>query len=455
MLNNIPISNDSTISIDFPNHSLLTPLFRDLLTKILINLDDAAIWCLCFVSKKFNATIINLFKQYIIPIPKINEMYKHSIEAGDFDQLLWIAEFGFPIHELIVCGLAKHNNLEMLQWAHKRGCKMNSMTYTNAIRNGSIDILNWLDEIKCPVGSFSRANITVLKWAHEKNHSFPSASVIAAKNGNISLLVWLQIINMLDIDLAYSNAAMNGQIKVLEWLYSMRYEPNINDCYCAARVGQMEALLWFHEHGCVFDTHIYTKVISGRSLSIWEYLHKINIPWDTKTLETAVNHKNLELFKWALENGCPMNNNICNIAAREGCVEILKYAIEKGFPYNKDTFAAAAHGGNLEILNFLYKKGCEWDYFVCESAVNAKHFDILRWLCGMGAPLDLTSLINIMLNFKNKSDHCMEESKIISKLEIISESSCETILRNNNFMLKNIDWQIAWLKINVCPKIDS
>lgn len=37
----------------------------------------------------------------------------------------------------------------------------------------------------------------------------------------------------------------------------------------------------------------------------------------------------------------------------------------------------------------------------------------------------------------------------------INKSFCESVLRNNNFVLKNIDWQITWLKINVCPKINS
>ena len=64
----------------------------------------------------------------------------------------------------------------------------------------------------------------------------------------------------------------------------------------------------------------------------------------------AASHGQLEALVWLRDRGCLWDASVCERSAGGGHLELVRYAHENGCPWTEGTCKAAAGGGHLEVL---------------------------------------------------------------------------------------------------------
>ena len=109
---------------------------------------------------------------------------------------------------------------------------------------------------------------------------------------------------------------------------------------------------------------VYDIVLNPAQTRLADYL----LAPETTTLLRIAARGDLERLMYAHEHGCPWDSWTCDIVAREGYLECLQYVHQQDCPWGPWTCEMAAEGGHLECLQYAHQQGCPWDEETCAKA---------------------------------------------------------------------------------------
>lgn len=180
----------------------------------------------------------------------------------------------------------------------------------------------------------------------------PMVAEIAALYGQLHVLKWHPpLSNNMKV---YINAAKGGHVHVLEWLTP---EPEWFSTIAAVAAynGRIMVLAWLQKQDYAFTTVTCAEAAAGGQLGIIQWLFVQGYPWDTDTTYSAIRTGNLDVLKWVIENGCPCTSfNACLQAIEYNQIGVVQWLYTRGFPITVMCFRVAAYFGQLPILQWLY-----------------------------------------------------------------------------------------------------
>lgn len=130
----------------------------------------------------------------------------------------------------------------------------------------------------------------------------------------------------------------------------------------AAGGGQLEALKWLRENGCLWDELTCKYAAGGGDIG---YAHN-DMPNDSGFPEQPLVYtsRHFEVLKWARDNGCPWDGHTMFSAAARGDIELMSWLREKGCPWGDDSFDEASrlldngYIGFSEVVQWMTENGC-------------------------------------------------------------------------------------------------
>ena len=155
--------------------------------------------------------------------------------------------------------------------------------------------------------------------------------------------------NSEQLTIFWYNVTRYGRVDFMEWAHREGYSRMWNErfqggnignqvCMRGAKYGQLAALQWLRQNGCI---------------------------WNCGTSSAAARGGHLSILQWAGTNGCEWDSDTCSSAARGGHLAVLQWARANGYECTRRTCSAAARGGHLSVLQWLRANGCEWDSDTC------------------------------------------------------------------------------------------
>lgn len=121
----------------------------------------------------------------------------------------------------------------------------------------------------------------------------------------------------------------------LLWATGAPLSRTAETCAAAARAGNIETVLWAHDHGA---------------------------PWDAATTAALAQRGDLASLEWARTEGCPWDWRVCYEAASGGHAQLLAWARQQGCPWSGRVLVAAAFSEKYSaVLPWCVLNGCRWD----------------------------------------------------------------------------------------------
>ncbi len=104
-------------------------------------------------------------------------------------------------------------------------------------------------------------------------------------------------------------AASYGRLDILEWAHQRGYSHACSKATsaCAAKQGQLRALIWLHDHGCELSSEVCDNAAKHGHLNILQWARANECKWDEDMCAYAAEGGNLNILQWARANGCPWN----------------------------------------------------------------------------------------------------------------------------------------------------
>ncbi len=352
------------------------------------------------VEKQF---IIKNYKNVICDhdMKNFNDINSYFVEKFTFelmyDDYLHLMPMSYltPKNTIIMEALAYRGDIKLLQLALNNSCSITYNTLTNAAENGHIETIKWLSE-KYGTNSWGNEKLCyyacknnhlhILEQLYSENYTFYGMPFyVAAKYGNLEILIWAKKHDLYIGRNAYVYAGGNGHLDIVKWgIENDGYDPGWDACCEAAGNGQLEVLKWLSEYGCEWNSFTCTHAASEGQLECLKWAIENGCEWDEDCLcdieyTNPAENGHFEIVKWAFENGFKHNWNVASYAALNGDFEMLKWALEHGDNLHKSLCHDAARSGHLNILKWLRDNGCEWDRTVCSVAIENGYFEIYEW----------------------------------------------------------------------------
>jgi hypothetical protein len=169
--------------------------------------------------------IIQEFKSTII-------LFNEAAECGNIRLMKFLYENKCPWNSNIFSGVAKHGNLENMQW--------DTWTFYYAARHGNLENMQWILDNGCPwdAWTFSHAtyngNLEILKWLFEKRAPWESAT--------------------------FSHAAYHGNLENMQWLFEKGCPWEPDTFALAASHGNLENMQWLLDNGCPWRSYTFENL---------------------------------------------------------------------------------------------------------------------------------------------------------------------------------------------------
>lgn len=146
----------------------------------------------------------------------------------------------------------------------------------------------------------------------------------------------------------------------------------------AAKMGDLDLLVWALENGCPKAKEISLCAAKGGHLDCLIFVHQSGCPWHFGVCFSAAKRGHLDCLRYAREHGCPWDETVCHVAAMEGHLDCLKYVFENGCPRSTYTCFVAADGDHLDCLKWALENGFYIDDSIISRAPEGSN--CLRWL---------------------------------------------------------------------------
>jgi len=302
---------------------------------------------------------------------------------------------------------AEDGDIERLNVLVAKGYKWKARDITDkAARYGHREIIEWVLRAKpkregepC-TAALDGVGLEMAKWLHEVKGYDPGCPAIhvAARNGCIGALNWLDSKNIMHQRSCMEGAAMGGHIESLEWMRAKWFaehgvpKTQEHDCVAlAASGGHQEAIEWLHRQGFESNSRAIAQAARGGHIGLIHWLRGHGWRWDKRATAEAAAGGHLDLLCLLREEGCPWDERVFAEAAKSGHVHVLEWAWIHGLRWitrgaegdaegvQREMMRAAARAGHIEVLRWLRKHGCAWSDEVCDEAMKGGHINVAAW----------------------------------------------------------------------------
>ena len=336
---------------------------------------------------------------------------------------------------------AAQGHLHLLVYLHEQGCPWEVCTCISAAKYGHLNCLRYVHEQGCPWGRSVCAAAVLFRQhlclGYALQHGCPvqqSAAVTwACKLGSVECLRLLSahgcVISYEAAGSAMRATSFDDALQCIEHCINHGHAGNSELCTAAveflppgdrqamlnflikhgrcpltpqasasaARLGDMDCLIFLHQHDCIWEEDTCAEAALAGNLECLRYAHKHGCPWDEGTCEGGARSGQLDCLRYALEKGCPCSEDtaVAVIEARTlrygeviACLDLLlSHGVELGVSISN----AAARSGRLDYLQWLWERKCLWDASTCTAAAKSRRLDCLQWLHEHGCPWDETA----------------------------------------------------------------
>lgn len=310
----------------------------------------------------------------------------------------------------------------------------------------------------------ARGHLHVLKYLHEELHYHEGLQRYvkpAIEYGKLEILEWL-----------HSIGCMSEYDNMHQFYYDL-YERNFKRtslCDHAVRCGNVQSLLWLHNHGQedFEEWAVMRNAIGSNSLEMIQYCFDKGYSFDHYGVETAITDtENIEVYRLLHNLGFEFRRRgrLINWVLHIPKLDIINFLRSIAVPWDRYIMARIAKHGSVEMMKYAHEDGCPWsghEYNILmkeadisissngKKHVEFKNFDKLEYLVGNGCTFnyeqsnDLTKqrLVEVL---KSKKDLALLEFFVGKNSSFdhvllkycIDQSICGRWFEGISFVLKN------------------
>jgi hypothetical protein len=198
-------------------------LNEDVIQQILLELDYDALRNACQTNVQFN----NVCKKDLFWISKIQRDFPSAVPITQYKSPF--ETFRQQYESLLKSRKRRIGRIDEIVYREAQGQKRSMIDADIAAANGNLDTLIWLDQ----------------------SHVLLDESVAnkAAENGHLYVLQWLETKRILPNGIGVNQAAGKGRLDVLQWLALRNIFPDESGYYEAKRAGHSNVLRWLRSKG--------------------------------------------------------------------------------------------------------------------------------------------------------------------------------------------------------------
>ena len=238
-----------------------------------------------------------------------------AAKGGQLECLKWLHEAGCPwnthtVHEAIL-----NNHMDCLMYAVENGVSLRVGTSDIAAKLGNLEYFKWIYR----------------KYADDYPWDERTAET-AAEYGHLDCLKFI-CEHGCPLGTACLSAARGGYLDCLEYTYKRgEYWP---PCTSAAAAWNLECLTYAHTHGCPWDEETCSEAIEHENLDCFMYAYKNGCPCGDDVLADAgilaASEGNIDALMYLHQHGLVLNEDIYEAA--NGWTKCIQYLIEHDCPH--------------------------------------------------------------------------------------------------------------------------
>lgn len=103
----------------------------------------------------------------------------------------------------------------------------------------------------------------------------------------------------------------------------------------AAKNGNLSCMMWLKENGCSWDARTFAEAALNGDLANMKWLRENGCPWDTRTFAAAAINGDLENMKWLKSNHCPWDARTLFLGAKNGNLSLDNINWLKAFVHSQ------------------------------------------------------------------------------------------------------------------------
>ncbi|AHC54770.1 putative ankyrin repeat protein [Tunisvirus fontaine2] len=258
--------------------------------------------------------------------------------------------------------------------------------------------------------SFGNKNLIEFFFDNDASHKTVTASLYAAKTGDIKILELL-VERGYPLKKGYVGASAKGYTHVLDWLQEVDEDGDLQDVFeesmsLAARFNHLEVLKWFEERITIdYSYKMLWSAIATAAIQKGGYGEALDYALDGSSLRRrnilsdAIIHKNFRVMErfWRKKDiGC---KKYASLGLKSRSPRVVEWLWQRGISFKKADITK--HFDNVEMMRVLVEV-CDLevneddDLFV--AVVSCKDPTIFKFLKDKGCILDKETSKNAVLN---------------------------------------------------------
>lgn len=208
--------------------------------------------------------------------------------------------------------------------------------FNDCVAAGHIRVVQWLMSVNCPKHPFvcetaalyNHFELLVILHQNIPNIS-TSCHQYAARNGNVEMMEWLQIIYPYYTRYLLQDAVEHQHM--IDWIHAnIGYaREDISICNNAAKGGHLFVLKRLIDDGYQWDRYdIICAAIHSGKLPVVEYVHSIGGQLTEYAYYTAAYRGFLDILLWLISHNCPKSRKTCHSAYVQRHLHIIEWIAE-------------------------------------------------------------------------------------------------------------------------------
>ena len=286
------------------------------------------------------------------------------------------------------------------------------------------------------------ASTSLLEWAFRDcalsdKCTIGTLSYLAIAGGHVNSLEWMRAnARYVCGTRCGAVAARNGQLAVLQWLDAQNCKLDRSTADYAAEEGHVKCMKWAMRRGCKASQDTLVGAARGGHLNCLRFLIRSGtVTLSSYAMGAAASNGHVEAMQLLTKNACPFNKWMTVDAASSGDLDCLEYALgffpvwemkeiclrdaaafgkahiarwlleRASFDYDDvdQACGSAAYYGRIPVLEVLHSFGHDFSNEEhCTAAAGRGNVAVLKWLIDHGAVLDASDLYRCAVEAANR-----------------------------------------------------
>jgi hypothetical protein len=235
--------------------------------------------------------------------------------------------------------VARHGDIEMLNWTIEKGCVPNPDVTIEALKSENDQIFKWC---------------TKQPWSELSERLFEAA----ASNATPDNMIYLKSIGCPVSKRAVIHAASAGSIENIKWLM------NDNDDW---------------KHNDRYNDIVRHAVINGY-LHVIKWYIKNKLPWSVDLARMAAMYDQNDILKWIVNRRKHVNDTCTLELANNGNIPMLEWMVRRRFRLHPKCYESAIRNDNVPLLEWLLRNKIHMKRQKISVAIPPIYKEITEWI---------------------------------------------------------------------------